>query len=101
MCGVGCESFELCFERVPGGSHAARVAPKQRREGGAGFHDYAVHFPRDCVIPKRDHRKDFDISPFAGEISGVEQQCHVLMDVVAVAAAGCDETVLDARVSVE
>ena len=37
----------------------------------------------------------------AGEVSGVERQCHVLMDVVAVVAAGCDETVLDAGVSVE
>ena len=80
MCGVGCESFELCFECVPGGSHAARVAPEQRREGSAGFHDYAVHFPRDCVIPKRDHRTDFDISPFAVEFFGA---CQPIKNVTA------------------
>ena len=37
----------------------------------------------------------------AGEIGGVEGQCHVLMDVVAVVAAGCNEAVFNAWVGVE
>ena len=37
----------------------------------------------------------------AGEISRVKRQCHVLMDVGAVVAAGCNEAVLNAWVGVE